>query len=167
MAVTLNLVALPVLAGLVAGTGAVASYVGGSAGPAEIAKPIRPCGEQTWPYIDGKCLTRAPERPVRLVTAPQADETTEVGSNAVPPAAGPQTSVSAGDQLATPSGLTSSDTVLHQPDVFGPVKGLKPRAKRSEGRSQRIARTYQVPAELRRGPSALIVVRPFRLDRFR
>jgi hypothetical protein len=159
MAVTLNLLAIPLLAGLVAGTGAIARYVGEPASAP--AATVKPCSAQTWPYIDAKCLTRVEQRPVRLVTAPRTDDTAASATDGVPPVPGPQ------DQLATPSGLTSSDTVLRQPGVFVPAKDPKARAKRSERRSQRLVRSYQVPSEARPGSGATIVVRPLRLEQFR
>src|SRR5690349_6761475 len=130
---TLNLVALPIVAGLMAGTGAVAAYVTGpisaptavtesapvaapaAALPVESAKPAeQPCAAQTWPYLDAKCLTRVQpkEREVRVVTAPRADDAD--GSAAVSPPAAQQASISPADQLAPRSGLTSSNTVLYQ-----------------------------------------------------
>ena len=107
--VTLNLaalpvkfVAVPVLAGLAAGTGAFAAYVTGPAPaarePAEIvaalpatstapvtseqvtpAKPNKKpsCEQQTWPYIDNRCIVRkgsGPAHQVRLVMAPRKDD---------------------------------------------------------------------------------------------
>jgi len=165
MAVTLNLLAIPLLAGLVAGTGSIARYVGEPA-PAPAAT-VKPCSAQTWPYIDAKCLTRVEQRPVRLVTAPRTDDTAASATDGVPPVPGPQASVAAPDQLATPSGLTSSDTVLRQPGVFVPAKDPKARAKRSERRSQRLVRSYQVPSEVRPGSGAAIVVRPLRIEQFR
>ncbi len=130
MAVIMNLAALPVkfvavpiLAGLAAGTGAVAAYVTGptpaisaSAGTQVAALPsismpaaapmatdqatkpeARPsCEKQTWPYLDNRCIARGNEagRNVRFVVAPRAGE-------AAPPAA-----------TAT---LVTSDTVLRGP----------------------------------------------------
>lgn len=173
---TLNLVALPIVAGLMAGTGAVAAYVTGPTStpaavvaasaavlPAENAKPAdEPCAAQTWPYLDARCLTRAPERRVRVVTAPRADDTDGAAS---PPAA-QQAAISPPDQLTPHSGLTSSDGVLYQPDVVVPPSG-KVRGKRAEERPRHVARSYRVPSERHRGSGALIVVRPLRLDTFR
>jgi len=175
---TLNLVALPIVAGLMAGTGAVAAYVTGPTAPpvavtapaaavvlpAETAKPAdRPCAAQTWPYLDAKCLTRAPGRRVRVVTAPQADD---ADGTAAPPAPAQQAAVSPTDQLTPHSGLTASDAVLHQGDIVAPAQG-KARGKRADERSRHVARSYRVPSESHRGSGALIVVRPLRLDAFR
>ena len=178
MAVTLNLIVIPVVASLLAGTGAVATYVGVSSseptamaatGPADAvvlapapsaAAASKPCDAQTWPYIDTKCLSRAKARPVRVVTAPRQDDATRATSEAA-------TAASAPDQPTNRSGLTSRDTVLHQPDASAPTKDARARGKRADGRAQRGARTYQVPSEARRGSGAVIVVRPLRLDQFR
>lgn len=174
---TLNLVALPIVAGLMAGTGAVAAYVTGPTTPpvavtapaaaavlpAEDAKPAdQPCAAQTWPYLDARCLTRAPDRRVRVVTAPQADDT---DGTAASPAPAQQAAVSPPDQLTPRSGLTSSDAVLHQGGVV-PAQG-KARRKRANERSRYVARSYRVPSERHGGSGALIVVRPLRLDAFR
>src|ERR1041384_924720 len=105
-AIPLKLVAFPVVAGLAAGTGALAAYVTtpGPAAPPEpaavvAALPATPaatapvvateqttpakaikkpsCEQQTWPYIDNRCIARkggeAP-RNVRLVVAPRDDD---------------------------------------------------------------------------------------------
>lgn len=180
---TLNLVALPVVAGLMAGTGVVAAYVTGPISappavtasvvtapavvlPAETSRPAgQPCAAQTWPYLDAKCLTRVEARPVRVVTAPRADEASDSPA-VVPTGEGQPVSVPAQDQLAPGSGLTSNDTVLYQPDVVTPPTS-KAHAKRARERSQRLVRSYRVPSEDKRGSGALIVVRPLRLDAFR
>src|SRR5262245_23491151 len=106
-AIPLKYVAFPVVAGLAAGTGALAAYVttpsapaakepvaivaalpAASAAPApavvttEQITPAKPakklsCEEQTWPYIDNRCIARKgdkgsePARSVRLVMAPR------------------------------------------------------------------------------------------------
>src|SRR6266850_3293582 len=131
--VTLNLaalpvkfVAIPVLAGLAAGTGAVAAYVTApvpavtasaattvaalprtSTGSVttEQGNPAKPstkpsCERETWPYIDNRCMTRRgnePARQVRLVMAPREGD-------AVP------------NTAAAPT-LVTSDTVLRGPGV--------------------------------------------------
>jgi hypothetical protein len=182
MAVSLNLMTIPVVASLVAGTGAVATYVGVSspAPPAVAGAPAnalpsaqapiatatgKPCDTQTWPYIDAKCLSRAKARPVRVVIAPRQDDGTSGDSDVARSAPGPQASVSTPDALTSPSGLTSRDTVLQRPDA-APAKDARARGKRAEGRA-RSSRVYQVPSESRRGSGAIIVVRPLRLDQFR
>jgi hypothetical protein len=179
MALVMNLAALPlkfaipVMAGLAAGTGGVAAYVTApatavaarpSTSPAPLATeqgqaaPAKPntkpsCERETWPYIDNRCMTRRgnePERTVRLVLAPRAGE-------AAPPAAA--------------ANLVTSDTVLRGPGVAPEVNdqpaARKP-AKRSETRRQRnrddFSRVYSVysvpPGE---GARPVIVVRPLRL----
>ena len=102
---TLNLAVLPVVAGLIAGTGALATYATapGNApanvsttavtaapdavlpAPAQAARPspappaASSCDAQTWPFIDGSCTTRkaAGERKVRLVVAPRVSDPPE------------------------------------------------------------------------------------------
>jgi hypothetical protein len=177
---TLNLVAVPVLAALAAGTGAVATFVNGSAAtpPATVAAQTdQPCATQTWPYIDSKCMTSGQAKPkVRMVMAPRSNESDEVSRNAntgpagaVPTPAMPATVV---PEAPAPQGapmLTSRDTVLRQPDVMTPPKVSKPREKRSDRRRERriVAQSYQVPAESDRRSRAVLVVRPLRLDFFR
>ncbi|MEA2930437.1 MAG: hypothetical protein QOG38_2865, partial [Hyphomicrobiales bacterium] len=60
---TLQIAAIPVLAGLAAGTGAVATYVAVPANPAAVtaAAPQRDCSVQTWPYVDRACVAVAPQ----------------------------------------------------------------------------------------------------------
>src|ERR1041384_2745307 len=107
-AIPLKYVAFPVVAGLAAGTGALAAYVTTGSAPAakepaaivaalpvntmppaamvatEQVTPAKPakklsCEEQTWPYIDNRCIARKgdkgsePTRSVRLVMAPRDD----------------------------------------------------------------------------------------------
>src|ERR1041384_7920280 len=104
-AIPLKYVAFPVVAGLAAGTGALAAYITSPApasaakepativaalpaasapapsvaieqpAPAKAKKPS--CEEQTWPYIDNRCIARKgdePVRNVRVVTAPRDDD---------------------------------------------------------------------------------------------
>jgi len=157
MALTLNLVPIPVLAGLVAGTGAVASFVTSSTGPSGSAARIeQPCAAQTWPYIDSKCLAGNEQKRVRLVMAPRAET----------PDAIPDAAPAATPQAATPGMLTSRDTVLRQGDISPAPKVTRPRGKRSEQRRS-VAQSYQVPAEARTRSGAILVVRPLRLDGFR
>jgi hypothetical protein len=171
MALALNLVAVPVLAALAAGTGAVATFVNGSAATlpvAAAAQADQPCATQTWPYIDSKCTTGQAKPKVRMVMAPRSNETpgdvigspNVVPAAVVPPAAAPE---------AAPN-FTSRDTVLRQPDVLAPPKVSKSRDKRSEQRRRErrlVTQSYQVPAEFDRRSRAVLVVRPMRLDGFR
>lgn len=165
MAAPLNLIAIPVIAGLAAGGGALANYASGSPAPVEIAKPAdRPCDAQTWPYLDARCLAQAGKPHVRLVMAPRAATTdTAEGATAlttrVPAAAAPP------DRATLPPDLTSGSAVLYQPQVQAP--NAKAHRKRSERAARRSARLYQVPSESRPGSGAVIVVRPLRLDAFR
>jgi hypothetical protein len=189
MAVIMNLaalpvkfVAIPILAGLAAGTGAVAAYVSGPtpaiSAPAgtqvaalpstsmPAAAPIatdqartpeaRPsCEKQTWPYLDNRCIARGNEagRNVRLVVAPRAGE-------AVP---------------AATASLVTSDTVLRgpavapeaneQPVVRKPAKRSEPRRQRNREANRdgfnRVYSVYSVPSGESTRP--VIVVRPVRL----
>jgi len=183
-ALPVKFVAIPILAGLAAGTGAVAAYVTGptpaisaSAGTqvaalpsspisnasvtTEQAAPAKPnakpsCERQTWPYLDNRCIARGNEagRNVRVVLAPRAGD-------AAPPAA--------------TAALVTSDTVLRGPGVVPDVNdqpAVKKPAKRSETRRQRnreanrdgYSRGYSmhsVPSG--EGTRPVIVVRPLRL----
>jgi hypothetical protein len=178
---TLQLAAIPVAAGLLAGSGAIATFISApsNASVSVAASPARqtgvPCSAQTWPYIDQKCISLAadPKRTVRLVSAPRNGEASAASENAPVSSTGS----AAAARAAEPS-LTTSDTVLRQPQPQA-SKGLqpepqasKPRAKRGETRRQRdrrwAAQSYQVPSEFQdRGRRAVIVVRPLRLEAFR
>jgi hypothetical protein len=179
MALTLQLAAVPVLAGLVVGTGAAVTFVSTSAAPvagtATAVQPTsRPCETQTWPYIDRACLglagQAAQHRPVRVVAAPRSSDMPDPAS--VIPASIP---ASAPDATSTPGAdvpLVSSDTVLRQPQVntesLAPApKVKKPKNSRRETRRKRerqwSAQSYQVPMELRdHATRPVIVVRPLR-----
>src|SRR5947209_1930766 len=140
-------VAIPVLAGLAAGTGALGAYVvspsaatsapaitvaalpsapAAAAPPAatEQATPAKPaakpsCEQQTWPYLDNRCISRSNDtRNVRVVMAPRAGE-----------AASPEATAN----------LVTSDTVLRGPSVAPEVSepAAKKPARRSEQRRQR------------------------------
>lgn len=179
---TLHMAAIPVLAGLVAGTGAIAAFVSGGGEPVKtaavaIASPEtgRSCETQAWPYIERKCLaagTDANNRPVRFVAAPAS-----MGPVEATPAPAPAPS-------AAPSGnLVSRDTVLRAPhytntiaatpDTVVPEQRATRKQMRREARKQRAegrwaAQSYQVPGEFdRRAVRPVIVVRPLRLDAFR
>jgi hypothetical protein len=169
---TLHIAAIPVLAGLAAGTGAVATYVASPANPTAITAAAleRDCSVQTWPYIDRACVTAAPqeERKVRLVTAPRPEEAFDAR---FAPTEQPMSRPSA----AAPAGLTTSDGVLRQPQnpdaipnapVAAPVKARRGDLKR-ERRTRVTAQSYQVPAERGGETRQVYVVRPLRLDLFR
>src|SRR4051812_41128456 len=149
-AVPVKFVAIPVLAGLAAGTGALGAY-GVSPSPAtsaptmtvaalpsapastatpvaaEEATPAKPaakpsCEQQTWPYLDGRCIGRSNDtRNVRVVMAPRAGE-------AAPPAA--------------TANLVTSDTVLRGPSVAPEVS--EPAAKKPMKRSEQRQRSRDV-----------------------
>ena len=169
--------AIPVLAGLAAGTGAVGAYVAtptatapitvaalpSTATPAapvasEQATPAKPdakpsCEKQTWPYLDNRCLARIdPARKVRLVAAPRDGEATPTDA---------------------PAALVTSDTVLRGPDVApevkeqpAPKKPTKRSAKPQQNRDgfKRVYSVYSVPSGESTKP--VIVVRPLPLNTY-
>jgi hypothetical protein len=183
-ALPVKFVAIPLLAGLAAGTGAVAAYVSGptpaisaSAGtqvaalqsttmapaPAvatEQAAPAKPeakpsCEKQTWPYLDNRCIARGSD-PARKVRLVVAPRAGE----AAPPAA--------------TANLITSDTVLRGPGVAPesneqPVVKKTPKrseTRRSRGRDEfrRVYSVYSVPSAGSTKP--VIVVRPLRRDAY-
>jgi hypothetical protein len=185
MALTMQLAAVPVLAGLVVGTGAAATFVSTSAAPipaeattAATQPASRPCEAQTWPYIDRACLGLASgaaarlDRPVRIVAAPRTSDVSAPASGipaAVPASAPPVTTAAPGADVP----LVSSDTVLRQPqnpaaESAAPAPQLKKKKPRRETRRKRqqwSAQSYQVPMELRGAETRpVIVVRPLRYD---
>jgi hypothetical protein len=175
---TLHLAAIPVAAGLLAGSGAIAAFMAApsnatSPAPAAISAPASvpapsPCATQTWPYLDQTCMTAASrdKRTVRLVVAPRSGEASEANSVS--------STTSAASARAAEPGLTTSDTVLRQPQQLATrdlePQATKPRTRRGETRRQRdrrsVSRSYQVPSEFGRG-AAHVVVRPLRLESFR
>jgi len=181
MALTLNLV-LPVVATLVAGTGALATYATAprdttapqtvalapdaapvsKAVPSPAAPAANACDAQTWPYIDASCTKTSADRKVRLVTAPRASEMPE-GSARLHIPAPPNPNVY---PVALPPGMTSSDTVLRSPNIVVPPPKLSKREKRTEQRRERrerrwAAQSYSVPGEgYDRRDRPVIVVRP-------
>lgn len=180
-AVPVKFVAIPALAIFAAGTGAFAAYVTGptpaisapakttvaalpEAAPApaaveqtekaERAKPAakRSCSEQTWPYIENRCIAGSEPRKVRVVST-KPDET-------VP-------------RVAASGTLVTSDTVLRgtgvAPEFNGPAiaKAAKPEKsrqarKRDRNDSRRAYSEYSVPSA--NGTRPVIVVRPLRID---
>src|SRR4051812_2230135 len=182
-AIPFKYVALPVVAGLAAGTGALAAYITSPAPAAAAKEPVaivaalpaavpspaptvaieqpapakakKPsCEQQTWPYIDNRCIARkgdAPVRNVRLVMAPREGEDSGMAS-----AKGPK--------------LITSDGVLRGPGVAPETETpktkpvtptVKKTARRSEARRQSRAdfrRVYSVPSAESTKP--VIVVRP-------
>lgn len=190
-AIPLKYVAFPIVAGLAAGTGALAAYVTTPASapqkqPVEIvaALPAMPmagtpavateqmtptksikkpsCEQQTWPYIDNRCIARkggTAARSVRFVMAPR-DEDGSVASGK-----GPK--------------LITSDGVLRGPDVAPEADAPKakpaaPAVKKSARRAdtrrprsdefRRIYSVYSVPAANSTKP--VIVVRPMRIEQY-
>ena len=186
-AIPLKYVAFPVVVGLAAGTGALAAYVTtGSAPvakepvaivaalPATSAAPapavvtteqITPakakklsCEEQTWPYIDNRCIARKgdrggePARSVRFVTAPRDDGGIASGN---------------GPKLITSDGVLRGPGVA--PEAEAPtakpatptVKKVVKRSDRRQGRDETRS-VYSVPSGDSTKP--VIVVRPLRVN---
>ena len=193
MALTLNLAVLPVIAGLVVGTGALASYATASNTPREtpavqqiaavapdtasvpkaVPSPAAPvassCDVQTWPYIDASCTKKSAEdRKVRVVAAPRTSELPDAGTRLhIPAPQNPNVT-----PVALPPGMTSSDTVLRSPEIVLPPRKISKREKRAEQRRERRGRfdtqAYQVPGDAYdRRTRAVIVVRPLRLEAYR
>ena len=192
-AIPLKYVAFPIVAGLAAGTGALAAYVTtGSApaakepaaivaalpatpapavsaatteqiAPAKVKKPS--CEEQTWPYIDNRCIARKgdkgaePTRTVRVVMAPRQDDGDAASGK------GPK--------------LVTSDGVLRGPGVAPEVDGsqakpatptVKKATRRSDRRQnrddfRRVYSVYSVPSSAD-GSRPVIVVRPSRVEQY-
>ncbi|TMJ03840.1 MAG: hypothetical protein E6G97_08260 [Alphaproteobacteria bacterium] len=185
----MKFVAIPVLAGLAAGTGALGAYVTGpattatattttvvaalpSASPAmapaatEQATPAKPatkpsCEQQTWPYLDGRCIGRSDDtRNVRVVMAPRTGEAAPAAATA---------------------NLVTSDTVLRGPAANEPA--AKKPAKRSEQPRQRsrdvtvrevgsrdgfkrVYSVHSVPSASGQSTTPVIVVRPLPLNAY-
>jgi hypothetical protein len=179
-----KMAAIPVVAGLLVGAAAGASFMVGSssadtreiskpaiasAAPAELAPPLappaapaspsrveQPCDAQTWPYIEAKCMSSADQkRKVRVVAVPRANETPT------------EAQLSSDAARAANPGLVSGNTVLYQPQKVAPE--AKPRGKREtrRQRERRVMQAYEVPSEFGRGGRAVIVVRPLPLEAFR
>ena len=142
---TLHIAAIPIAAGLLAGTGAVTAYV---ASPAQTAPQViataaapiasqasRPCAEQAWPYIDQKCIASATGRTVRLISAPR-------GGEAAGDASAPVTSgASAAAARAAEPGLVTGDTVLRQPQPLATQEAEPSREAARQARDAQAART--------------------------
>jgi hypothetical protein len=157
-----------VVASLVAGTGALATYATAPSTPRDTAAPqavavvpdaapvskavpspaapaASPCDAQTWPYIDASCTTTtsAAERKVRVVAAPRANELPD----ATPGSPVTRLHVPAPANpnvtpVALPPGMTSSDTVLRSPEIVVPPPKLSKREKRTEQRRERRERRW-------------------------
>jgi hypothetical protein len=169
-----HIVGISIAAGLVAGTGAVASHLISSApattttASSAAATIGRPCATQTWPYIDQSCLGSVSEarRKIRLIAAPSGIEPVSYAA-AEPAAPAP----------AEPE-LVTGDTVLRQPQRIATTgadaaeKALppKPKVKRAtQSRERGYAQSYQVPAETRGATDIrpVIVVRPISVEYIR
>ena len=190
-AIPLKYVAFPVVVGLAAGTGALAAYVTTGSAPAakepaaivaalpapssalaplavttEQITPAKPakklsCEEQTWPYIDNRCIARKgeqgaePARAVRLVMPPREEGGIVRG---------------AGPKLITSDGVLRGPGVA--PEVDGPnAKPVTPAVKKAVKRSDRrqgredSRRVYSVPSA-DGGTKPVIIVRPLRIEQY-
>jgi hypothetical protein len=193
-AIPLKYVAFPVVAGLAAGTGALAAYIttgsapspkepaavvaalpGPSTAPAPAAvateqiTPAKPakklsCEAQTWPYIDNRCIARKDGESARPVRLVMAPRD-EDGS--VASGKGPK--------------LITSDGVLRGPGVAPEVDGpkakpttpaIKKSARRSAARQRpqrnefrRVYSVYSVPAAAD-STRPVIVVRPMNIEQY-
>jgi hypothetical protein len=191
-AIPLKYVAFPIVAGLAAGTGALAAYV--TTGPAPAAKepaaiiaalpsastaapalvtteqitPVKPakklsCEEQTWPYIDNRCIARKgdkggePARAVRQVMAPREE-------GGIVRGAAPKLITSDG-VLRGPGVAPEADAPKATP-VAPAVKKAAKRTDRRQGRddSRRVYSVYSVPSV--GGTKPVIVVRPPAVEQY-
>jgi hypothetical protein len=179
MALTALNLALPAIASLMAGTGAMTAYVAGpTTAPAAISAPEvaapkpKSCEAQTWPYIDNRCVaTNAQQnREVRFVMAPRGGVYAALEDLTQTPATTPKMDAPA---PAAPGQLVTRDTVARSVETAPPVAmpQVSRRAeKRRVGEERKLVRqAYQVPSETkgRRDQRPVIVVRPLRLDIFR
>jgi hypothetical protein len=187
-AIPLKYVAFPIVVGLAAGTGALAAYVTTGSAPAAKepaaivaalpaistapapvvvtteqitpAKAKKPsCEEQTWPYIDNRCIARKgdkgiePARSVRFVMAPR-DEGGIASGN--------------GPKLITSDGVLRGPGVA--PEAEAPkAKPVTPTVKKAKRADRRQARdetrsVYSVPSGDSTKP--VIVVRPLRIEQY-
>ncbi len=185
-AIPLKYVAFPVVVGLAAGTGALAAYVTTGSAPAarepaaivaalpapstaptaaavtieqiNPAKPARKlsCEEQTWPYIDNRCIARKgdePARAVRVVAAPRDDD------GVVTSRKGPKLITSDG-VLRGPGVAPEADAPKAKP-ATPTVKKVAKRSDRRQGRDE-FRSVYSVPSGDSTKP--VIVVRPLRVN---
>jgi len=187
MALTaLNLAALPLIAGLMAGTGAMGAYVIGPtftpvsaavsapAAAAVSAPKLKPCEQQTWPYIENRCVATGVQqnRKVRLVAAPRdgvsdvaAPEASGTAPDAAPKLDAP--APAAAEKLVTRDAVGRS--VETAPPAATPQNSKRVEKQRLRGERKRARQIYQVPSEAsgRRDTRPVIVVRPLRLEAFR
>jgi len=191
-AIPFKYVALPVVAGLAAGTGALAAYITSPAPAAAAKEPVaivaalpapipapaptvaieqpapakakKPsCEQQTWPYIDNRCIARKgdePVRNVRLVVAPRDGEDNGTASGK-------------GAKLITSDGVLRGPGVAPEaetPKTKPVTPAVKKVARRSEARRQsrddfgRVYSVYSVPSAESTKP--VIVVRPVQIEQY-
>jgi hypothetical protein len=123
--------------------------------PAKPSKKLS-CEEQTWPYIDNRCIARTgdqPARPVRVVNAPR-DRDNEIASGK-------------GPKLITSDGVLRGPGVAPEadaPTAKPATPTVKRDAKRSDRRQSRdeFRSVYSVPSGDSIKP--VIVVRPLRVN---
>jgi hypothetical protein len=190
-AIPLKLVGFPIIAGLAAGTGALAAYVTTPASapaatetvavvaalpsapvmaPAVTTEQIAPakakkpsCEQQTWPYIDNRCIARSGEAPrnVRVVMAPRDDDGTMASGK--------------GPKLVTSDGVLRGPGVAPEadaPKAKPATPAVKKSARRAEARQQpqrnefrRVYSVYSVPAA-DTATKPVIVVRPMNIEQY-
>lgn len=165
-----TLPAAAILTALAAGTGAVtAAYVS----TASVAQPIqtaaiaaekpvavKSCAEQTWPYIEQRCLagSASDEKRVRFVSAQPTEPVRQMNTTPLAPA--PE----AGQ-------LVSRDTVLRAPNYYNAIPDnvasdqRKARKQARKQRTERAAQAYRLP-DARYDNRPLVVVRPLSASRY-
>jgi hypothetical protein len=190
-AIPLKLVAFPVVAGLAAGTGALAAYVTAPAPPAPVKEPaavvaalpaspvsvapaaateqITPaksikkpsCEAQTWPYIDNRCIARKGGEAPRNVRLVMAPRDDD---GSVASGNGPKLITSDG-VLRGPGVAPEADS----PKAKAPAPAVKKAARRADNRRhkdefRRVYSVYSVPSAGSAKP--VIVVRPMNIEQY-
>jgi len=190
-AIPLKLVGFPIIAGLAAGTGARAAYVTTPASAPAATEPVaviaalpsapamapsvtteqiapvkakKPsCEQQTWPYIDNRCIARSGTAPrnVRVVMAPRDDDGSMASGK--------------GPKLVTSDGVLRGPGVAPEADApkAKPVAPtIKKSARRSDARQRpqrnefrRVYSVYSVPAA-DTSTKPVIVVRPMNIEQY-
>jgi hypothetical protein len=188
-AIPLKLVGFPIIAGLAAGTGALAAYVTTPASapaatepvavvaalpsapataPAVTTEQIAPakakkpsCEHQTWPYIDNRCIARsgAAPRNVRVVMAPRDDDGSMASGK------GPKLVTSDG-VLRGPGVAPEADAPKAKPATPTIKKSARREARQRPQRNEfrRVYSVYSVPAADSTKP--VIVVRPMNIEQY-
>ena len=190
-AIPLKYVALPVVVAFAAGTGALAAYVTNpvpapvaqrsaaivAALPATSTPPVtteqimptkakKPsCEQQTWPYIDNRCIARKgdrgaePTRTVRFVMAPRDEDGSAASGK------GPKLITSDG-VLRGPGVAPEADAPKAKP-VTPTVKKAARRANRQPRHGDEFRRVYSVYSVPSAGSTKpVIVVRPMQVEQY-